>query len=116
MKRLLIVALSVFALCTAQIGLQAQNKSSSAAGTVKSVSGTSLVITAKGGKEMTFMLDNGTKFVGKGLGTKSKAGNLTATDAVAAGDHVSVTYHDMGNMMHAASVRVTAKGTAAKSK
>jgi hypothetical protein len=116
MKRLLIVVFSVFALCVAQAGLQAQGKSTSASGTVKSVSGTSLVIAAKGGKDMTFTLDNSTKFVGKGLGTKSKAGNLTPTDAVKEGDRVTVMYHEMGNMMHAATVRVTAKGAATKSK
>jgi predicted transcriptional regulator len=117
MKRLLVVALSVFALCAAQaVGVQAQAKSMSASGTVKSVSGSSLVITGKGGKDMTFTVDNSTKFVGKGLGTKAKAGNLTATDAVAAGDRVSVSYHDMGGTMHAASVRVTAKASPSKSK
>jgi hypothetical protein len=116
MKRYLLVVLSVVALALTQVGVHAQGRATSAAGTVKSVSGNSLVITAKGGKEMTFMLDNNTKFVGKGLGTKSKAGNMTATDAVAAGDRVSVTYHEMGTMMHAASVRVTAKGGATKSK
>jgi hypothetical protein len=115
MKRVLIVAVSLFALSAAQVGLQAQGKSTSASGVVKSVSGTSLVVTAKG-KDMTFTVDNSTKFVGKGLGTKSKAGNLTATDAVAAGDHVTVTYHEMANMMHAASVRITAKAAATKSK
>jgi hypothetical protein len=113
MKRLLVVALSVFALCAAQAGLQAQAKkpamkTMSASGTVKSVSGSQLVVTSAG-KDMTFAVDSSTKFVGKGLGTKAKAGNLTATDAVHEGDHVSVSYHDMGGTMHAARVSVTAK-------
>lgn len=110
MKQLLVVALSVVAFSVAQVGIQAQAKAMSAAGTVKSVSGSSLVVTAKG-KDMTFAVDGSTKFVGKGLGTKSKAGNMTATDAVHEGDHVTVSYHDMGGTMHAATVRVTAKGT-----
>ena len=114
MKRLLI-ALSVFALCGAPAAAaQAQGKAKTmtASGTVKAVSGNSLTVTAAGGKDMTFTVDNSTKFVGKGLGTKSKAGNLTATDAVAMGDRVSVTYHDMGGgTMHAANVRVVSKGT-----
>jgi hypothetical protein len=113
MKRLLVVALSVFAIAVAQVGIQAQGKAMSASGTVKSVSGSSLVVTAKG-KDMTFAVDGSTKFVGKGLGTKSKAGAMTATDAVHEGDHVSVSYHDMGGTMHAASVRVTSKGAMTK--
>jgi len=119
MKRLLVIALSVSALCLVPaVGVQAQGKakSMSASGTVKAVSGTSLTVTAAGGKDMTFMVDNSTKFVGKGLGPKSKGGNLTATDAVAMGDRVSVTYHDMGGSMHAASVRVVSKGTAGAKK
>ena len=60
------------------------------------------------------MLDDTTKFVGKGLGTKSKGGRMAAADSVAMGNHVSVTYHDMGGTMHAANVRVTAKGAMSK--
>lgn len=117
MKRLLFVALAIAALCAAQtVGLDAQPKAktATASGTVKSVSGTSLTITAAGGKDMTFTVDSSTKFVGRGLGTKAKAGPITATDAVAANDKVRVTYHDMGGTLHAASVNITAKGTAAK--
>jgi hypothetical protein len=117
MKRLLIVALAVAALCVGQaVGLEAQGKAktATASGTVKSVSGTSLTITAAGGKDMTFTIDSSTKFVGRGLGTKAKAGPITATDAVAANDKVRVTYHDMGGTLHAASVNITSKGTATK--
>jgi hypothetical protein len=119
MKHLVIVALTVFGLCAVAqpVALHAQamkstTKAMTAAGTVKSVSATCLTVTS-GGKDMTFMLDSSTKFIGKGLGTKSqaKAGKMTATDAVAANDSVSVAYHDMSGMLHAASVRVTAKGT-----
>jgi hypothetical protein len=118
MKRLL-VALSVVAMYVVALplGIQAQDKAKSmtASGTVKSVSGDSLVVTSSG-KDMTFTMDGTTKFVGKGLSTKStaKGGKLTATDAVAAGDMVSVTYHDMGGKMHAANVRITNKGTVKK--
>jgi hypothetical protein len=117
MKQLLFVALIVFGLCAVAqpVALHAQamkstTKAMTAAGTVKSVSATSLTVTS-GGKDMTFTIDSSTKFIGKGLGTKAKAGKLTATDAVAANDSVSVAYHDMSGMLHAASVRVTAKGT-----
>jgi Domain of unknown function (DUF5666) len=84
-----------------------------ASGTVKSVSSSSLVI-SDAGKDMTFSVDKDTKVIGKGLGTKGAAtgGKLAVTDALAAGDMVSVTYHDMGGTMHAATVRVTTKGKA----
>jgi len=111
MKRLLVVALAVFAISVAQVGMQAQAKAMSASGVVKSVSGSSLVVTAKA-KDMTFAVDGSTKFVGKGLGTKSKAGSLTAAEAVHEGDRVTVSYHDMGGTMHAATVRVIAKAAA----
>jgi|ERR687887_249401 hypothetical protein len=118
MKRLLLVALSIAGLCIASPAVAAQAKGQTkaktmtASGTVKSVSADSLTITS-GGKDMTFAVDNNTKFVGKGLGAKSKekSGKMTASEAVAANDQVSVSYHEMGGTMHAASVRVT-KGMA----
>ena len=120
MKRLFVVALTVMGLCVAaqSVPLQAQAKpkSMSATGVVKSVSATSLAITAAGNKEMTFTVDGTTKFVGKGLSTKSreKGGKITAVDATGEGDAVSVTYHDMGGTMHAAQVRVNNKAMATK--
>ena len=111
MKRFVLVALSVLGLCVAAqpVALHAQKaKTMAVSGVVKSVSATALVVTA-GGKDMTFSLDGTTKFVGKGLGTKSKGGKLVATDAVAMNDQVRVTYHDMGGTMHAANVSVTRK-------
>jgi hypothetical protein len=120
MKRLFVVALTVLGLCVAaqSVPLQAQAKpkSMSATGVVKSVSATSLAITAAGNKEMTFTVDGTTKFVGKGLSTKSreKGGKITAVDATGEGDAVSVTYHDMGGTMHAAQVRINNKAMATK--
>ena len=119
MKRLVLVALAVLGLCVAvqPIAVHAQKAASSktmtAAGPVKAVSGTSLTVTS-GGKDMMFTIDGSTKFVGKGLSTKSAAGKITATDAVAAGDRVTVSYHDMGGTMHAANVRITSKAIAPK--
>jgi hypothetical protein len=111
MKHFTIVALSVLALCVAAqpvaVQAQAKAKAMTASGTVKSVSGTSLVVTS-GGKDWTFTVDPSTKFVGKGLSTKSKGAPMSPTDAVHEGDKVTVAYHDMGGTMHAASVRVTA--------
>jgi len=120
MKHLRIVVLSVLAMCVAAqpIALHAQAKKAktmSASGRVKSVSGSSLVVTS-GGKDMTFTIDGTTKFTGKGLSTKTKAGGgtMAATDAVHDGDMVSVSYHDQGGTMHAASVRVTSSNTMKK--
>jgi hypothetical protein len=115
MKRL-IVALSVLGLCVAvqPIAVHAQKaKTMSASGVVKSVSGTSLTVTS-GGKDMNFTVDGSTKFVGKGLSTKSAAGKITASDAVSAGDRVTVSYHDMGGTLHAANVRITSKAMTKK--
>ena len=120
MKRLVVVALTVLGLCVAaqsvSLDAQAKPKSMSATGMVKSVSGTALTITAAGNKEMTFTVDGTTKFVGKGLSTKSreKGGKITAMDATGEGDSVSVTYHDMSGTLHAAQVRVNNKAVAKK--
>ena len=124
MKRLLIVALAVGALFVGQVASvtaqapaaqapAAKTKTMTANGTVKAVTGNSLTVTASG-KDMTFAVDNTTKFVGKGLGTKAKAGPVTATDAVGNGDRVRVTYHDVGGTLHAANVSIQSKATVTK--
>jgi hypothetical protein len=84
-----------------------------ASGSVKSVSGNSLVVTDDG-KDSTFSVDGTTKVIGKGLGTKGApmGGKLTITEAVKEGDKVTVSYHDVGGSMHASTVRVTAKAAA----
>jgi hypothetical protein len=88
-------------------------KTMTAKGTVKTVSGTSLVVTSAG-KDMTFTIDSSTKFTGKGLSTKSKGAPMASTDAVHDGDMVSVSYHDMSGTMHAAHVTITSTKMAAK--
>jgi hypothetical protein len=120
MKRVMIIALAIAALCAgravgldAQTNAQTKTKTMNISGTVKAVSGNSLIVTAAG-KDMTFTIDKETRFVGKGLGTKAKAGPVTVTDAVGAGDKVRVTYHDMGATLHAASVSITAKAVPSK--
>jgi hypothetical protein len=119
MKGLRFVARWVVVLCIvvqpAALRAQGQAKTMSATGTVKSVSGNSLTISAAGGKEMSFAVDSTTKFVGKGLGTKqAKQGKLTAPDAVAINDRVTVKYSDIGGTMHASNVRVTSKAFTTK--
>lgn len=119
MTRTILVALSVLGLSIAiqPVTVHAQKaaaKAVTAAGLVKSVTTESLVV-ASGGKDMTFTVDGTTQFVGKGLSTKSAKGKIMATDAVAASDYVRVTYHDMGGgVLHAATVRVTAKAPGKK--
>ena len=39
---------------------------------------------------------------------------MTLSDAVGAGDMVTVTYHDMGGTMHASQVKVTQKALSTK--
>jgi hypothetical protein len=81
-------------------------------GTVKSVSGTSVVVTALG-KDTTFAVDARTKVVGKGVGTKSaaKGGKPTIVDLLKEGDRVTVTYQDTGGTMHASTIEVASKST-----
>jgi hypothetical protein len=111
MKRTLLVVVSAVMMLVVQlVSVEAQSKPKTliANGAVKSVSADSLAITA-GAKEMTFTIDSSTKFVGKGLSTKSGGAPMKVTDAVATGDNVKVAYHDMSGKMHAATVTVTAK-------
>jgi hypothetical protein len=66
-----------------------------------------LTITSQG-KDMTFAVDASTHAVGKGLGTATQptGGKAPITDLIKTGEEVSVTYHDMGGTLHAATVRV----------
>ena len=86
-----------------------------AAGTVKSVSGNTLSITGSAGGGATFSqsftIDSNTKVIAKGAGTAAapQGGKLVITDAVGAGDRVSVSYHEVGNALQASEVRVTLK-------
>jgi len=77
-------------------------------GTIKSVTASSLVVTAKD-KDVTFAVDSKTQVVGKGIGTKSKAaaGKPTIVDLLKAGDRVTVTYQTMGSTMQASRIEVT---------
>lgn len=116
MKRMMMFALAVAALCVSHavsVNAQAKAKPMNASGTVKAVTGNSLTVTA-GGKDMTFRIDNTTRFVGKGLGTKAKGAPISPTDAVGTGDTVRVTYHDMGGTLHATNVSITMKATVGK--
>jgi hypothetical protein len=81
--------------------------SGTANGKVKSVTGTSLVVTDSG-KDMTFMVDKDTKVVAKGAGTATQAagGSIAFTKLVGVGDTVSVSYAGTGPAMRATEVRI----------
>jgi hypothetical protein len=76
---------------------------------VKSVSGSTVTVTANS-KDTTFAVDSTTKVTGKGIGTKSKAkgGKVTVADLLNEGDRVTVKYMEMGSTMHATGIEVTA--------
>jgi hypothetical protein len=84
----------------------------SAVGTVKSVAADSVVVTDKDGKDWTFVVDAKTSVRAKGAGTKAAAAKaagktgINITEAVKAGDRVTISFHDMEGKLHAESVRV----------
>ena len=82
--------------------------SGTANGRVKSVTGTSMVVTDSG-KDMTFAVDKDTKVVAKGAGTATQAagGSIAFTKLVGVGDTVSVSYAGTGPAMRATEVRIT---------
>jgi len=114
MKRVLIAAIAIVTLSMLALPVHAQDKGGKAKtmtvqGTVKSVSNTAMTVSA-GGKDMNFVIDGKTTFIGKGLSTKTRQkGKMTATDSVAANDKVSVSYTDMSGTLHATEVRITDK-------
>ena len=88
-----------------------EDRTEMATGTVEAVTATSLSIAGSSGGgatfKQTFTIDQQTKVVGRGAGTAASKGKVTATDLVSVGDRVSVSYHKMGDMLHAAEIRVT---------
>ena len=103
-----LVALSLAAL-PALSSAQTTGKTKLSKGTVKSVSASSLVVTAKNA-DQTFTVDSNTQVMGRGIGTKSRAaaGKPTIVDLLKTGDRVSVTYQDNAGTMRASKIQVTA--------
>jgi hypothetical protein len=89
-------------------------------GTVKAISGDSITIvgTAGGGGSFaqTFVVSSATKVVGRGAGTATAArgGRAPFTDLITASDRVSISYHTVGNTLHASDIRVTMKGSGSR--
>jgi hypothetical protein len=99
------VAISI-STASAQTNGKARSNVQSTAGVVKAVAASSLTI-ERGGNELTFGVDSSTRFLASG----SKVGDLVYrerrfTDAVKAGDHVTVRYRQANGAMNAVEVRV----------
>lgn len=81
-----------------------------AAGIVKSVTASLLVLTVNG-KDSTFVVDQDTRVIGQGAGTATAAagGRIAITNLVGAGDTVQVSYSPGTGTMRATEVRITSK-------
>ena len=92
----------------------AGSQAMSATGVVTAVTGTSVTVKLKTG-ESTFTINEKTKVIGTGMGTKAQemkqAGEKPSiTTFVATGDTVAVRYTEAGGAKTASEVRVTMKG------
>jgi hypothetical protein len=114
MQNIVRLAVAVLLVGTVGAGAGAQEaKTSTVQGKVTAVTGASLTI-EHDADTMTFVIDNTTKVIGKGVGTKreEKAKSkekFTILDAVETDDRVTVKYHEMDGKMHASEVRITQK-------
>jgi len=90
-------------------------ESMTANGTVQSVGANSLTIAGGGGGgstySQTFVVDEHTRVFAKGAGTAAaaKGGRVPFGELIASGDRVNVTYHKVGERLHAGDVHVTMK-------
>lgn len=93
----------------------AASESMTSAGTVQAIGSNTMTITGNGGGgasfTQTFTIDEQTRVFAKGASTAAapKGGRLPFTEVVSNGDHVSVSYHKVGEKLHASDVRVTSK-------
>jgi hypothetical protein len=114
MQNIVRLAVAVLLVGTVGAALGAQEaKTSTVQGKVTAVTGSSLTI-EHDSHTMTFMVDNTTKVIGKGVGTKREAKakakeKFTILEAVETDDRVTVKYHEMGGKMHASEVQITQK-------
>ena len=96
----------------------ADEKTKSVSGKVTAVAADSLSI-QKGTETLTFVVDSATKFVGKGLTTKTaelkaQGKAMTLGDAVGKDDRVVVKYDEKDGKMHAVEVKVDQKALTTK--
>ena len=91
------------------------NRPRTSHGTVKAFAGDALTISGGSGGRATFLqtfiIDANTKVFGKGFGTAAakNGGRLPASQLIASGDWVSVSYSTTGSALRAANVRVITK-------
>ena len=93
------------------------NGTMTSTGVVKAIGADWITINGRSGGgasfEQTFKIDSTTKVFAKGAGTAAaaKGGKAPFGEFVAAGDHVSVSYHKQGDALLASDVHVTMKVT-----
>ncbi len=103
-------ALNVRPIASAGADGGSASESKLATGKVKSITGSTLIVTSGGG-DLTFALGPDTKVqaTGAGKATKAAGGRIAITELVGSGDTVSVSYSDVGGRMSASNVRITIK-------
>jgi len=113
MRRLVgvLTAVAMLAIAGTAIAGQGATKTMNAMGTVSAVTTDSVTVKTKT-EEMKFTIDKSTTVTAKGathksLALKADGKSTVLTDFVKAGDTVNISYHDMGNMKHAATINVT---------
>jgi hypothetical protein len=113
MRRLIggLFAAAVLVVAAVPGGLLAQGgKTMNTTGVVSAVTPGSIAIKVKA-EEMKFVVDKDTAVMAKGathksLAMKADGKSTMLTDFVKTGDTVTIAYHDMGNMKHAATINV----------
>jgi hypothetical protein len=108
----LAVALAIAAVPSFVSAQGASAKTMNARGTVSAVAPDSLSVKGGGADTWTFMIDKDTSVTAKGathksLALKADGKSTVLTDFVKIGDEVTIQYHDMGSMKHAARINVT---------
>jgi Domain of unknown function (DUF5666) len=92
-------------------------KAHTAKGTVTAMAADSVTVKVAN-TDMTFMVDSKTHVVAPGAGTKARAakqspaGGPTLAEVIKVGQPVSVSYHDMGGKLHAASITAISSAAA----
>lgn len=103
-------AVMVVAVVPGSLFAQGSAKTMNARGVVSAVTPSSIAIKDKA-EELKFVVDKDTSVMAKGathksLAMKADGKSTMLTDFVKAGDTVTIAYHDMGTMKHAATINV----------
>jgi len=113
MRRLVGIVIAAVVAVALPVAAHAQAaKSTTVSGTVSALTMSSMTVKGTGTQEWVLTIDKDTSVTAKGATHKSlemsaQGKGTKITDVVKVGDRVSVEYHDMGSMKHAATVRVT---------